>query len=217
MNTAECVCFDDNSNQEYYICDRVSGDVLVWNYAADAWYLYTELYMDYPFSFRGKLYYGTSYRHAQEFPGPGDAWGGLQVLDEKASSDLVGDGEAFAPACYWESGSMAFGADYQRKYSAMLWIGLKPGGNAAVLVTAKTDRTSGLAEKVVASRSGTFVDAHFGAWSFNTSTRPTMKRLKIKAKKFIYYKLVLQNSTDDEATATVTAADIRVRFTGYAK
>ena len=46
--------------------------------------------------------------------------------------------------------------------------------------------------------------------------KPQMKRLKIKAKKFVFYKLIL-SSNNENAAATVTSADIRVRYTGYAK
>ena len=43
-----------------------------------------------------------------------------------------------------------------------------------------------------------------------------MYREKIKAKKFVFYKLIFYN--ENPATrCTVLAADIRVRFTGFAK
>ena len=43
-----------------------------------------------------------------------------------------------------------------------------------------------------------------------------MTKLKIKAKKFVFYKLIFK-SNSASSTATVLAADIRVRYTGYAK
>ena len=43
-----------------------------------------------------------------------------------------------------------------------------------------------------------------------------MKRLKLKAKKFVFYKLIFK-SDSAETKATILAADIRVRFTGYSK
>ena len=43
-----------------------------------------------------------------------------------------------------------------------------------------------------------------------------MTRLKLKAKKLTYYKLILTHD-DADTTATVTSADIRVRFTGYVR
>jgi hypothetical protein len=62
----------------------------------------------------------------------------------------------------------------------------------------------------------TFIDADFGNWSFNTNQKPQMDKLKIKAKKFVFYKLILESNSPD-TTTTVLAADIRVRYTGYAK
>ena len=52
--------------------------------------------------------------------------------------------------------------------------------------------------------------------AFDTNRKPQMHRLKIKAKKFVFYKLIL-SSNNANAAATVTSSDIRVRFTGYAK
>ena len=43
-----------------------------------------------------------------------------------------------------------------------------------------------------------------------------MNRIKLKAKKFTYYKLKLSNNTAD-TTATVVSVDIRVRGTGYVR
>ena len=57
---------------------------------------------------------------------------------------------------------------------------------------------------------------NFAAFSFITSSRPQIKRLRIKAKKYAYYKLIFQTDKPD-TTATVLGADVRVRQTGYAK
>jgi len=43
-----------------------------------------------------------------------------------------------------------------------------------------------------------------------------MNRIKLKAKKFTYYKLILSNRSAD-TTATVVSADIRVREAGYVR
>ena len=57
---------------------------------------------------------------------------------------------------------------------------------------------------------------NFADFTFETNDKPQMKRLKIKAKKFVYYKLIMKTNTNDTGV-TVTAADMRVRFMGYAK
>lgn len=191
-----CVCWDDDYNQEYYIvCDRKA---LVHNYAADAWYVYTDFDAACFLSRGGALYYGTSD-------------GELRKLDAAERSNGGEDIDA-----YWESGSMDFNADYRRKYSAQIWVGLKPVENSEVTVTVQTDKKSVHTEKVVQRKMATFANADFSDWSFITNYKPFMQRLKIKAKKFTYYKLIFK-SLSDTTGATVVAVDMRVRFNGYVK
>ena len=97
---------------------------------------------------------------------------------------------------------MDFGADFRRKYSAMLWVGIRPEDGGALTVTAETDRKKLFAEYAFASA--------------GAAELPEMKRIKLKAKKFTYYKLVLENDSAD-TTATVVSVDIRVRGTGYVR
>lgn len=200
FDTKNCKCFDDNYHQEFYIANP-DGRVLVWNYAADAWYLYSDFPMQIPFSFRNELYFvsGAYVYHAST----------SYTSDERAEGSAAID-------CYWESGAMSFGRDYQRKYSAMLWVGIKPDSHASVDVTVMTDRSSALSEKNVSYAMFDFEHVDFSDFSFHTNDKPQMKRLKIKAKKFVFYKLIFKTDTDN-TSVTVTSADIRVRFTGYSK
>lgn len=219
MALEDCVCIDDNYAQEYYVSDPTSGVTLVWNYALDVWYKYTAFSLPQPFCLNGKLYYGSDD-------------GSIMLVDENCYSDdhfeenpdydpLDPDSEQWLTIhnpidCYWESGSESFGADYQRKYSAMLWIGIKPDNAAELHVTVETDRTSAFDDKVISTGLFDFENIDFDDFSFSAIGRPNITRLKIKAKKFVYYKLIMKNVTPDR-TATVTASDVRVRFTGYAK
>jgi hypothetical protein len=193
---AKCKCWDDNDNQEYYIC--YDKQALVHNYAADAWYYYTNFDAVVLTSFRNDLYIGTSE-------------GRVLRLSDSARSDC---GEVIH--AYWESGAMDFKADYMRKYTSMIWVSVKPETKSYVEVSVRTDRKSDFAEKVISKSVSGFGDMDFTAFSFVTSSRPQTKRLRIKAKKYAYYKLIFQTSEPD-TTATVLAADIRVRQTGYAK
>lgn len=195
-DTEACYCYDDNDAQEYYVC--YGSEALIYNYAADAWSKYTSFPVSCMTNLHGELYIGSPD-------------GKIRHLNYEYLSD---DGNAIV--AYWESGSMSFGQDFMRKYAAQLWIGIKPEGNSEVWVTAQTDRNSQLQEKVVASYLSTFSKANFGRWSFETNRKPHMKRLKVKAKKFVFYKLIFDCMAAD-TRATILAADIRVRFTGYAK
>ena len=146
----------------------------------------------------GRLYFGTS---------DGD----IRYLDPDERSDC---GEPID--CYWESGSMDFGEDYRRKYSAMIWVGLKPAEHSEIYVTVQTDKKSVYTEKVVDRKMATFANVDFSDWCFTTNYKPQMQRLKIKAKKFTYYKLIFKNKSAS-AYATVVAVDLRVRFNGFVR
>lgn len=198
---SDCITFDDNYNQHYYIV--YGREALVHNYAADAWYEYTNLDIACACAVDGVMYFGTHDGRVME-------------LNSSTLSDEMPDGTHAPIDCYWESGSMSFGQDFKRKHSAMLWLGVKPEAHSEVHVTIETDRANIDTEKVVVRDMFDFGSIDFGAMDFSLSGRPQMERLKLKAKKFVYYKLKLANNTND-STTTVNSADIRVRFTGFAK
>jgi hypothetical protein len=188
-------CFDDNDRKEWYCVE--GNRALVYNYGVDCWYLYDNFPVEHMVSFGGRLY-GAN----------GDRW--CEISDAYRTDD----GEIIRAK--WASGYMSFGADFRRKYSAMLWVGIEPAVNGEVDVTIETDRKADFTKKAVAANRASFLYPNFAMWSFSTSRRPTIHRLKIKAKKFIYYRLILKNESET-STCTVTAADVRVRFTGYAR
>ena len=198
FDAKSCYCYDDNDNQEYYIC--YNNQALVYNYVSDAWTKYEDFPVACLVNLHGELYIGTPD-------------GKLKHFNYAYLSD---DGKRIK--AYWESGSMSFGQDYMKKYAAMIWVGIKPERRGELYVTVKTDKKDTYGEKVVSSIFDllSFADINFADFCFGANTRPFMKRLKIKAKKFIFYKLVFECDSAS-ATATVLAADIRVRFTGYAK
>lgn len=175
--------FYDKYAHEYYVIGA-DGTALVHGIDADAWYVYTNFAARCLINYKDELYFGT-------------ADGYLRHFSTQYFSD---EGEAID--AYWESGSMPFAADFQRKYSAMLWVGIRPDDNGYLEVSAKTDRKT-----------------DFAVYSFETadaSQVPEMNRIKLKAKKFTYYNLILANNTADK-TATVVSVDIRVRGTGYVR
>ena len=196
MDLEKCVCWDDDYTQQYFI--SYNGCALVHNYACDAWYYYTNFDAVCFMSFNGDLYFGTSK-------------GEVRKLDNDERSIAGEDIDA-----YWESGSFDFNMDYRRKYIAQIWVGLKPTENSEVTVTVQTDRKSVYTEKLVQRKMASFENADFSDWSFETNYKPYMQRLKIKAKKVTYYKIIFK-SVSDTTDATIVALDLRVRYNGYVK
>ena len=184
IDFARCIMWDDNDNQEFYITQ--GGIALVWNYAADTWYRYEHFDAVKMCGFQGNILIGTSD-------------GKIVQLTGEASSD-----EGIAIEAEWESGAIDFGASHLRKYSSMLWVGLKPEEGTSVDVCVETDRKNTFREKIVSSTKA------------KVPGEPFMVRSKIKAKKFVYYRLLL-SAKEIMPAVTVTNVDFRVRQTGYAK
>ena len=193
---SDCYCFDDNNLHEYYVWyqDRA----LVYNYDADAWYYYTGWNVKTMCNTDDKLLYGSADGKVYEI-----------------SEDYLNDDGA-AIDSYWESGSIDFGKDYMRKLMTELWIGFKPEERTYVMVTLQTNKKSEYTQKEITQNLSTFDHMNFGAFSFLVNRKPQVKKLKIKAKKFAFLKLLFITK-DLYTTATILSADPKIRETGFMK
>ena len=96
-------------------------------------------------------------------------------------------------------------------------------------LTARSDRRPSYAEKPVENAvTGLFDETDFADFTFETYEVPRARRLKIKVKKFVFYKLIIRCDGGEETTVpsvpgstdgavTVLSVDQRVRFTSDAK
>lgn len=195
----DCICYDDNYNQEYYIVSN--GNALVWNYAIDAWYNYTNFPAKCMVSYKDELYFGSDS-------------GYLVHVSNNYRND---NGEPIH--AMWRSGSMNFYAEWLKKYTLRVFIGIKPDIKNRVEMYVNSDRESEIGREdieVVSINASTFIDADFSDFSFNTSSIPNITRHKLKARKYAYCQLVLRSDSAD-TTAKITSVDITVRNTGYVK
>lgn len=192
----DCLAFDDEWNHEYYLfCD---GQAVVNNYGNDTWYYYNNLPVSAVTQVKGTLFFGTPDGAIMEF-----------------SRRFHSDNQAEIDA-YWESGSMDFDMDWRRKYSALLWIAIKPESQAMIHVTAQSNIKSSYPIKIISAGLSTFLHANFAHWSFGVNRKPQLIRAKLKVKKATYYKLILF-SRSASSTATVLSMDFQVRYTGNVK
>ncbi len=196
-------CFDNEREQEYYLfLNDKAGTALVHRYqyegGGDVWYRYTGLPVT------------CGVREGE------DVWFGLSDGRVCAFSNAYKSDDGNAIPCQWRSGNMDFGADYLRKHSSLIWVSLKPDSNARITVTATTDKRSSYTVKRAASNLATFLGADFRHWSFITNRNPQIERVKLKVKKFAFYRLIIECS-EDSATTAVLGVDLRIRYTGYVK
>lgn len=163
-----------------------NGKTLVWNYVTDCWYEYTGLDVAVMCNFYGDVIIGRSD-------------GKVVRLTYDANTD---SGAGFDAV--WQSGSMDFGASNMRKYSSMMWVAVKPEAGASVDVDVITDRKDTFREKVVSADKA------------KVPGQPFVVRSKIKAKKFVFYKLLFKTDSNGPAI-TIMNVNFRVRQTGYSK
>jgi hypothetical protein len=203
-------CDDDSSGDYYLFLNDEKGTVLVNRYNLDVWCLYT-----------GEVFSGVS--HAAAVNGTVYLARNKQLL--KLDRDSVydyfiaeqGAGSVWQPiAARWESGYHPFAADYKRKYSSYLWLSMLPEIASRMEVTVKTDRRDEYLTKTVGNPLFTWENMDFSNFSFLMSTAPRMRRIKIKVKKFVYYKLIF-TVTHPGARATVLGYDQQVRYSSNVK
>ena len=142
----------------------------------------------------------------------------LFCFDENVTQDAAvnPDGEVQKITAVWESGFMDFGADFRRKYSSQIYVSMLPQSSSTMTVTAATDRRSEYMEKDITTNIFTWPTANFVDWTFDTNDTPKIKRIRLKVKKFVYYKLIFRVDREG-AKATVLGYDQEVRFASMAK
>ena len=196
FDLSRAVTLDDEQQREYYVF--CAGRAVVHNYGCNAWYVYTNLPVQAAENVGGEVYFGTPD-------------GKLMHFSRQYRNDNLEPIDA-----YWESGSMDFDRDWRRKYSATLWVSIKPESQGRVTVTAQSNRKSDYIKKDIAVGLSSFSNVSFAHWSFGTNRKPQVYRTRIKVKKFTFYKLIFA-SKSTSATATILATDFQVRYTGNVK
>lgn len=208
---SKIVTCDDDFQKNYYVFlnDR-EGTVLVNRYElnkGNCWCVYTSPLFR---NVRSAMIHGGDMVFCNETEA---FW-----LEEGLTRDAAMDagGTPMQIKAIWESGFMAFGADFRRKYSSEIYVSVRPQSNSQIIVTAETDKRSDYLEKVVENDVFQWSNANFQNWSFNTNDRPTINRVRLKVKKFVYYKLKFRIDKDG-AQGTILGVDQKVRFASMAK
>lgn len=199
---SKVVCFDDDEDQTWYcFLNDEAGTVVVHRYSLDVWFLYTSAH------FRGV-------RFACRFDGRVVVYSGsgLLYMDEGVVEDM---GEDQIPAL-WESGFMDFGSTYMRKSSSYIWVTMHPESASRMTVTAQTDKKGVYTEKYVGSNVLYWDRLDFRNFSFNMFPSPRPRRLKLKVKKFVFYKLIFRVDSPG-ARATVLGVDQQVQYSSFTK
>lgn len=202
------LAWDDDSSKTYYVfLNDTMGSVLVNRYGLGkngVWAMY-----------RGTVFRSVThaFTFASQFYFCAD--GRILHFSDRALYDNPGTGSVPIEA-RWESGFMAFGADFLKKYASQIYVSVLPQSNSSVSVTAETDRKSTYTEKMVSKNVFTFSTLRFSNLTFRTKQSPSISRVRLKVKKFVYYKLKL-SVTQPGTRTTVLGYDMEVRYGAKAK
>lgn len=203
-------CDDDHSKTYYIFLNDDEGTVLVNRYALGKdgiWCVYRS-------NLCRNVQYAMMNGGAMAFMTDTDMF----YFDEYATKDapLEIGGEAQAIQAVWESGYMDFGADFRRKYSSLIYVSMLPEASSSLTITAATDKRESYLEKVIGSTIFSFGNMDFSRFSFDMNRTPKIRRVRLKVKKFVYYKLIFK--VEEPGTqATVLSFDQQVRFSSMVK
>ena len=207
QNVVTC---DDSLDKTYYVfLNDGLGTVLVNRYALakeNLWCVYRSGLTEgvkQAFVFNGVVHFTTG-TEVFAFRGTGN-------YDDAT----VDGGEPVPIDCLWKSGFMSFGADFKRKFSSEIYISMLQEGSAGLTITAESDKRSEYAVKSVNYNIFSFENLDFGNFTFETMIAPKIKRIRLKVKKFVYYRLVLRNQPGQRAT--VLSYDQKIRYGSMAK
>lgn len=179
------ITVDWEKRWEYWL--TVGNQVLVYNYRLDTWYKFT--LNDTPKSYLiidDELYFGTSNGQIMKF-----------------NRNILNDNDVKI-AAKWEMSFYDFEVEWLQKFMNEMWLSVKPEPRASVSMTYETDRTATSNTYTATYNMSTFVNADFGSWSFLTNYNPQPFRFKIKAKKFVYFKLIFTNDGINDKVAILS-------------
>jgi len=197
IDLSKCITCDYEQKWEYWICH--DNDVWIYNYRIDVWYRYKLGHKPTCFLvIDGDLYFGTQ--------------GTIMCFDDDRPTD-----EGITIDAYWEMNFYDFGAEWLRKYLNRIWISLKPEIKVSLDVEWETDRNINTTEiQTIEYNLFDYARLDYENWTYNTRYNPQPFRLKVKAKKFTYFKLILKNNSN-MTSATVLSINLAARAGGESK
>lgn len=197
IDLSKCITCDYEQKWEYWICH--DNDVWIYNYRIDVWYRYKLGHKPtYFLVIDGDLYFGTQ--------------GTIMCFDDDRPTD-----EGITIDAYWEMNFYDFGAEWLRKYLNRIWISLKPEIKVSLDVEWETDRNINTTEiQTIEYNLFDYARLDYENWTYNTRYNPQPFRLKVKAKKFTYFKLILKNNSN-MTSATVLSINLAARAGGESK
>jgi len=197
VDLTKALTIDWEEKGEYWLC--VSNTVWIYNYRNATWYKFQ--LTDTPTCFlviNGELYFGTNNGQIMKFEAD---------LRNDNGSDIT---------YTWEMNFYDFQSEWLQKFLDRIWISMQPGSKEKITVKWETDKKVSTRTYDIQYNLMDYYKIDYSNWSYLTYYNPQPFRIKIKAKKFVYFKLILENTTNTER-ATILSINLLSRTGGEAK
>lgn len=201
INLKDVITFDNEDLGEYWIIYQ--NKAWIYNYRADVWFKF-EFYdtISSLISINKQMYFGTP-------------TGQIMQINKSLLSERSDNGQPINAT--WEMGFYDLGEEWLRKFLNKTWISLKPENKSKVDVYWETNRDGSVTTSTPINYNNLdFTQLDFRDLSFLTNYNPQPFRIKTKAKKWVYFKLILKNNSDTY-TATVLSINLLPRVGGESK
>lgn len=172
---SKAITMDYQNIKEYWLA--IDKEIMIYNYQTATFYLLelpkkvTYLYCE-----GNDIYMGLED-------------GAIYEWDDKATTY---DGEIID--AIWESGYYDFEAEYLRKTMRIVWLGLKPFSRTSLDISYISDRDSATQVEHIEAQTTDFASIDFKDFTFNTQRIIKPFRIKLKAKKFTFLKIIIANN-----------------------
>lgn len=198
-NLDEAVSVD--YDRKYWIA--VNGNVYIYDYSFNEWYLYDNINASGFIEINGELYFSSSAE-------------GLvyRFYKESDTAPFSDDGEPIV--AYWKSKYFVFGADELKKLVEKVFLTLKPDNRTSADVYYISNKKASDLIKTIRMDTYDMSDLDFNYYSFLTSDFPQEAMLKIKAKKVTHFQLIIENRRIDESLGLLSTG-IKFRYQSEVK
>jgi hypothetical protein len=189
--------YDNEVGKELWL---YQGDTaLIYGYKTDTWYKYE---------------FANNLSYVQDVSGNTVLFMdnvGILKLDNEEFND---NGEIVDAE--WEMGYYGWNIEWLRKYINKTWVALKPEAKSHIDVSWETDRVTEPAVIPIDVNNIDYGNIDYGNWTYSSVYNPKPVRVRTKAKKWTYFKLLLKNDKIDSG-ASVLSIVMNARVGGESK
>ena len=193
----KAITMDYQEDKEYWLA--VENQIMIYNYGNSTFYM-----LEIPsnisslVSYKGVIYLGTENGEIMQFDENETTFNG-EIID-----------------ALWHSGFYDFEIEYKRKTMRVIWPTIKPWFKTSMVINYISDRDTGTDEKEIENRCFSYPHWNYADFTYNTNYSVKPFRVKIKAKKFAFLKLIIRNNKIDEKL-TITSLSIKKAYGGNVK